>query len=391
MGWRFRKSFSPIKGVRLTFSPSGMSASVGSGPLRVTMGPRGTGLSTRIPGSGLSFHQRLNPTSPTEDGAGNLPEAPSPVDDSGQTLRPIASASTESLTSDGLESLRDALKESQKARAIIAPALRGLMPKERALRHKVDAWRAGWLLRRLLPGRLNKMVASLEEMQAEIAELQEQERLARVATQFSMPEVAREAYGLLRDAFAAVAQSIAIWDTVGERDTDQLRERSTATNTVERTRVKFAFGSSGLVGAEQEVPRLGNANGGDIYLYPGFVLVEISEHAFAVLSVADVNIEINQQRFIEAGEVPSDASVVGATWKRANKDGSRDRRFADNYEIPIALYGQIDLTSATGLRERFLISNTEAALRFVATWGVFQGHLGSHAMTETLEPSTPET
>jgi hypothetical protein len=34
MGWRFRKSFSPLPGVRLNFSPRGISTSVGAGPFR---------------------------------------------------------------------------------------------------------------------------------------------------------------------------------------------------------------------------------------------------------------------------------------------------------------------------------------------------------------------
>lgn len=35
MGWRFRKSFNPLPGIRLNFSPRGISTSVGAGPARL--------------------------------------------------------------------------------------------------------------------------------------------------------------------------------------------------------------------------------------------------------------------------------------------------------------------------------------------------------------------
>lgn len=59
MNWRFRKSFTPIPGVRLTLSPSGISTSVGVGPLRVTAGPRCSSMTLGVPGTGLSFVQLL--------------------------------------------------------------------------------------------------------------------------------------------------------------------------------------------------------------------------------------------------------------------------------------------------------------------------------------------
>lgn len=59
MGWRFRKSFSPFPGVRFNFSPSGISTSIGVGPARVYIGPRGAAVSARVPGTGISFRQPI--------------------------------------------------------------------------------------------------------------------------------------------------------------------------------------------------------------------------------------------------------------------------------------------------------------------------------------------
>jgi hypothetical protein len=49
--------------------------------------------------------------------------------------------------------------------------------------------------------------------------------------------------------------------------------------------------------------------------------------------------------FHEEDGVPPDSKVIGLTWTRANKDGSRDKRNADNHKIPITQYGLVTLKS----------------------------------------------
>jgi hypothetical protein len=81
------------------------------------------------------------------------------------------------------------------------------------------------------------------------------------------------------------------------------------------------------------VPYLANANGGDLFIYPGFILFYISVDAFALVEVSQVEITFRLSPFIEEEAVPSDTRVVRHAWKKANKDGSPDRRFANNYQI----------------------------------------------------------
>lgn len=58
--------------------------------------------------------------------------------------------------------------------------------------------------------------------------------------------------------------------------------------------------------------------------------------------------------------VPVDATVVGQTWKYVNKKGTPDKRFKDNKQLPVALYEEVHLTSATGLNEVLQVSRTGA-------------------------------
>jgi hypothetical protein len=74
MGWRFRKSFSPLPGVRLNFSPLGISTSVGAGPFRFYVGSQGAAVTTRIPGTGISYRQPLHaPRSPQINPTPHIP------------------------------------------------------------------------------------------------------------------------------------------------------------------------------------------------------------------------------------------------------------------------------------------------------------------------------
>lgn len=58
MAWRFRKSFTVMPGLRLNVSKGGLSASIGSSPFSVQVGPRGVYANANIPGMGVSMRSR---------------------------------------------------------------------------------------------------------------------------------------------------------------------------------------------------------------------------------------------------------------------------------------------------------------------------------------------
>jgi len=75
------------------------------------------------------------------------------------------------------------------------------------------------------------------------------------------------------------------------------------------------------------------------------------------VSYNDLSIAHSTTRFIEAQGVPADATVVGQTWKYVNKSGTPDKRFKNNYQIPIALYEEIHFASKSGLNEVIQVSS----------------------------------
>lgn len=67
---------------------------------------------------------------------------------------------------------------------------------------------------------------------------------------------------------------------------------------------------------------------------------------------------------MEEGEIPTDAKITGKTWAKVNKNGTPDKRYKDNYQIPICTYGCIEIKSSTGLNETYCFSNYDKAEKF---------------------------
>ena len=59
MGFRFSRRIGILPGLRLNLSGSGVSLSAGVRGAHVTLGPRGAYTSVGLPGTGLSYRQRI--------------------------------------------------------------------------------------------------------------------------------------------------------------------------------------------------------------------------------------------------------------------------------------------------------------------------------------------
>ena len=74
MGFRFRNSIKLLPGLRLNFSKTGISATVGVHGACVNVGSKGTFLNVGVPGTGVSYRDRIRPA---EDGVREMPVADS--------------------------------------------------------------------------------------------------------------------------------------------------------------------------------------------------------------------------------------------------------------------------------------------------------------------------
>ncbi|NOJ44780.1 hypothetical protein HCN50_00670 [Bradyrhizobium sp. WSM 1744] len=91
------------------------------------------------------------------------------------------------------------------------------------------------------------------------------------------------------------------------------------------------------------------------YLTPDAILVTAGK-TVAAFGYGDVEFTVRGARFIEEETPPADATVVDQTWRYVNRKGGPDRRFNNNRQLPICLYGEIDFRSVSGVNKRIQCS-----------------------------------
>lgn len=86
-------------------------------------------------------------------------------------------------------------------------------------------------------------------------------------------------------------------------------------------------------------------------------LIIIQGSKIGALNYTDITSSSHTTRFVESEGVPRDSQVVGQTWEYVNKSGGPDKRFRNNRQLPICLYGKLELTSTSGLNTVIMYSN----------------------------------
>jgi hypothetical protein len=92
------------------------------------------------------------------------------------------------------------------------------------------------------------------------------------------------------------------------------------------------------------------------YFLPDRLLIDDNTNICS-LRYSEFQFAFDTVDFIEEEFSPADAEKISRTWKYVNKNGSPDKRFKDNYEIPIYKYGTMLLKSNNGLDILFYFSN----------------------------------
>lgn len=226
--------------------------------------------------------------------------------------------------------------------------------------------KTGGVFSRMLSNRneVERLVADEKRLAEEVAQLEREVTSTKLVLTVDFDDSTAEMYKALSAAFVAVSGSVRIWDQTSV--TANQDSRSSAIKTIQRTEVRLDVKPTGLFECNIAPFHFVNANGDDIYIYPAWVVTMGKSALYQVTDLRTLGISFHQQRFIEEREnlVPRDTQVVDRTWAKVNKDGSRDLRFAGNYQMPIVLYGELTLTPEGQQSEGFQFSNADAAATF---------------------------
>ncbi len=354
---KFKKSIKIFPGFRLNLSKSGIGASVGGKGLSLSVGKHGAFLNTSIPGTGMYERTKIGGGDPNKDL--NAQDVIVKKED----LDEIKSANIESIVSSKLSELNDTINEAFNNQNEMIKELSNLNDELAKLNSKgLFGFKSGTTKDRI------------KEIENELIELRNNLSNSKVAIDIELDEVMSDKYKKIRESFINLSKCQFIWDITSSKQTDKNKSRSGADKTVRREKVEVKFDTVPIISCKENAMYFENANGeGELYFYPLFVaFIDIINSKVAILEYGDIEVNFIVAQTIEQETVPIDAKVTGKTWAKVNKDGSPDKRFEGNYEIPKVEYGMIEFKSKGGLNETYLFSNSEVAKTFVESINSFR-------------------
>jgi len=177
-----------------------------------------------------------------------------------------------------------------------------------------------------------------------------------VLLQFDDPS---DSYKNLQRAIAQVGLSERVWRVETEEVHGDWKRHAGATASVERSLSIPFRGQLPRVKTNVDLPVF-PAGRQRLYFLPNQILVVEGSNVGAV-DYDDFRMTLLQDvRFSESDQPPSEAERLGTTWQYVNRSGGPDRRFSSNREIPIMRYAQFEFRSGAGLHLLYLCSKVDS-------------------------------
>jgi hypothetical protein len=352
MGFYIRKALR-VGPLRFNLSKSGVGVSAGIKGLRLGTGPRGHYI--HMGRGGLYLRKSLNPLGGRATTGSDTPQlSPRPGEPSGPevplgTVGPLLDVESGSVQqmvdASSAELLREMNEKRKKVRLLPGAIALSIIGTVLLLAGGMPTWLV------VLFGALAVGFCWLVFMMDEL-------RKTTVVFYDLEPEV-ETAYAKLHEAFGLIRSCSRVWHIEARGEVRDSKYHAGAKGVVKRSQVGLATGAPPFVKTNVEVPLV--PVGKQVLAFMPDRLLVFESTAVGAISYSALDLNITESQFVEEEAVPPDATVVGRTWRYANKKGGPDRRFKDNREIPICAYEQIHLSSRTGLNEVLQVSRRGAS------------------------------
>jgi hypothetical protein len=348
MGFRFRRSVKILPGVRINLSGSGASVSLGARGFHYTIGPKGTRVTAGIPGTGLSWTDYSPHSSKHSDVQDILPRPLNiyPVEQqSHDPLQAIQNASAREINSLSTSEIAPILNSANR-RVRFAPAVQLLC----VLLFVATLLQANqlWIgLGALFATVFVPIAIFLDRYRRSVKiDFEPEGVIARIAEALSV-------------AFTELTRSEAIWVVHAEGRTGDWKRNAGATSLTRRKRTRLQFNRPRCIRGRTKFPSF-QIGSDELYLLPDAALVIVNGEVASV-AYRELQFSKNVVKFIEEDNVPSDTTIADYTWRYVNKSGGPDRRFINNVQLPVCLYGEVTLRSEGGLNCKLELSKPSAA------------------------------
>lgn len=351
MGFYLRKSVS-VGPFRFNLSGSGVGVSAGIPGFRIGSGPRGNYV--HLGRGGLYYRQAL----PSSDRA---PRAVTLVPSGTHApLEEVESASAAQIVDSSSEQLLAEIREKrQKMRITPFAVVASLV----LLFFVASRSQPGWLL----------LCCAMAGVLA-IALARHRDRIEKtVVILYDFEPAVELALRRFVEWGQAVASSHRAWHVAASGHVYDRKYHAGASQLVQRHVTTLRTSPPPYVQTNVPVLALG-AGRQTLYFLPDRLLV-YDGAGIGAIAYGTLDLSVTSQRFIEEGGAPSDATVVGHTWRYVNRNGGPDRRFNNNPQLPVCLYDELHVRTASGLNEIFQLSKAGVGQGFASAVQFLAAHV----------------
>jgi DnaJ domain len=187
----------------------------------------------------------------------------------------------------------------------------------------------------------------------------------RLSYKGNLDDKTRARFSEVRGALEALASSEKVWRLSTVARLPKVGEVAPAPK-----REPALVGLLQTPGIRADVPIWGiDAGHESIFFLPEGALIYANDR-YDPLPYKTLKVAFSYGRFFEEEDLPEDAEVVERTWRFSKADGSPDPRYKkDNEQIPIVLYGLLNISTPSGRKVHLEVSDRLAAARFARTFG----------------------
>ena len=338
MGFRFRKSIN-IGGFRVNVSKSGVGYSYGVKGARVTRTATGKKRTTlSVPGTGISYVTESGSKKKKVNNSNNdqQPQSPTGFDQNA----PICE-STENLDlancqsgqfQDFIHEISQVLKLNLISTVLICTLILSAMP---------------FFIFTGVAGIAMKIYVHTKK---------------KIQITYDFDESSKQEYDKLYNAWMKLNKNNKVWQIMSAANNVDAKQNAGASRLVTRRPASATDKLPWFL--ESNISPFGLKLGRKKLLFlPDKVLV-IDGTKVGAIDYSSLSIQTGTRPFIETDPVPSDAEIAGYTWSKVNKNGSPDKRFKNNKQLPQCIYGQVCINSIGGLQVEIMCSNNKTILNF---------------------------
>lgn len=359
MGWRYRKSINVGLGFRINISKSGIGYSWGGPGYRKTWKANGgTRTTYSIPGTGLSY---VEESSSQRIQNGKLPRA-------------------NSMERYNLENSKTYSVVNGKIDALSTPENNLFIEKIESIKLKnFFTWLIGlslifiWLcFHKIISENIwTPILLALSCLIIGLVIFINSRRFLLV--EYNIDNDIAPIISKRNNAISFLNNCSKVWNIEQYQQVAYSRVNAGAGTNVKRGRVFFSYSKAPrYLKIVNDIKVYQLSIGGTRYIFLPDKILVVGFFQVGALRYHDISVTLEYTQFIEPESAPSDATFLYNTWQYVNNNGTPDRRFNNNKQIPVYAYEKIVLRSATGLNLHLMVSSTKKAERFKEEWDKIQ-------------------